>query len=340
MTPSRCSPWCRVVVVVSRSLTCENATPSALPHSLTLPHSPSFPLRHTLSERKEGKLDAEALNATSKVLEGNPDFYVAWNNRREILLHLQTADETAYNEALGKELSFSEKCIAKNPKSYWVWLYRRWITMKLEGSMNWTRELGLCEKLLDLDSRNFHCWNYRREVSKRAGHVFADDLLFTEKKIKQNFSNYSAWHQRSFLLPLVYTHASDLLAELLKELELVRSALYTEPADQSGWIYHRWLTGTILAHMKQVEQESCAQGLPSSPAEFLCEELAKQQELRDLEPDSKWVIVTCVYLRLLLLSVTGTDTDTSADRAAVAADLQRLSQLDPPHAQYYAFLQH
>lgn len=27
------------------------------------------------------------------------------------------------------------------------------------------------------------------------------------------------------------------------EFELVTQALWTEPADQSGWLYHRWLVG-------------------------------------------------------------------------------------------------
>ena len=28
------------------------------------------------------------------------------------------------------------------------------------------------------------------------------------------------------------------------EFELVTQALWTDPGDQSGWIYHRWLIGT------------------------------------------------------------------------------------------------
>lgn len=31
---------------------------------------------------------------------------------------------------------------------------------------------------------------------------------------------------------------------LTAEFELVTQALWTDPGDQSGWLYHRWLVGT------------------------------------------------------------------------------------------------
>jgi geranylgeranyl transferase type-2 subunit alpha len=32
--------------------------------------------------------------------------------------------------------------------------------------------------------------------------------------------------------------------EDVPEFELVRNAMYTDPEDQSVWVYHRWLVGS------------------------------------------------------------------------------------------------
>lgn len=53
------------------------------------------------------------------------------------------------------------------------------------------------------------------------------------------------------------------------EFELVTQALWTDPNDQSGWLYHRWLIGS------------------SPPEDVLRREVKNVRELHDTEPDSK-----------------------------------------------------
>lgn len=36
------------------------------------------------------------------------------------------------------------------------------------SQVDFANELALCEKLLQIDGRNFHCWDYRRKVAKMA----------------------------------------------------------------------------------------------------------------------------------------------------------------------------
>ena len=84
------------------------------------------------------------------------------------------------------------------------------------------------------------------------------ELDYTMRHIEANFSNFSAWHYRSKLLPRVWDaeqlNTSSRTAERAKgaserhaatltraEFELLQQAMYTDPSDQSILIYHRWL---------------------------------------------------------------------------------------------------
>lgn len=210
------------------------------------------------AKREEGIKDEEALELTQQLLSSNPDFATLWNQRREILMHLETAkDEDEMQKIYESELHFLESCLKVNPKSYGSWFHRGWVSARLPRP-NWARELSLCDRCLSLDDRNFHCWDYRRLVVKMSEVSVEKELEFTDRLISSNFSNYSSWHYRSTLLPLLHpespepkspsrdpqTHSHRVCEEqLLKEYELVQNAFFTDPNDQSAWFYYRWLLG-------------------------------------------------------------------------------------------------
>ncbi|XP_072013329.1 geranylgeranyl transferase type-2 subunit alpha-like [Amphiura filiformis] len=203
--------------------------------------------KKAFEKRKNGEFDEEAVEITGQLLSANPDFYSLWNFRREIFLHfIEKKPSEEVQEIFDKELSFLESCLQVNPKSYGVWHHRGWILDHMPKP-DWQQEVKLCNLFLQYDERNFHCWDYRRIVVSRAKVPPAEELKFTYTKISTNFSNYSSWHYRSKLLPLMYPDPDNKgrVKEdtLLEEYELVQNAFFTDPNDQSAWFYHRWLLG-------------------------------------------------------------------------------------------------
>lgn len=51
-----------------------------------------------------------------------------------------------------------------------------------------------------MDSRNFVAWHYRRQMVKLAGIDPEEELQYSRDLIDKNFSNYSAWHNRTEVL--------------------------------------------------------------------------------------------------------------------------------------------
>ena len=283
-------------------------------------------------ERRAAKVyDAASLEAVAKVVTENPDFATMWNFRREVLGHMfPDADVAARKAACLAEFALTQECLGINPKSYPVWYHREWVLLWGECEWQWPVELKLTAKLLALDDRNFHCWTYRRNVVRVAGITAEAELAFTTTKIQANFSNYSAWHYRSKLLPAVHASAgaegaAQLGAVLRNELEFVRNAFFTAPEDSSAWFYHRWLIAQLAP--------GADAALP--PAEFealVRAELQMVDELLELEPECKWPLAAAAFLgRTLDTHQMGSEETTGA----TATRIGELRRVDALRARYY-----
>ncbi|KAI3613885.1 hypothetical protein CBS9595_004062 [Malassezia furfur] len=187
-----------------------------------------------LEHRRNGDVSDDALGSTTVLLSLNPEYYSVWNYRRTILLHrLDGADDAARAALLAEDLALTQESMRTHPKVYWLWNHRRWCLERLPGTDKWRKELALVDVMLGMDPRNFMGWNYRRYVvaalasalapgeapafpaSLSSGALSAEaraaqlalaqeELQYTLRKIEANFSNFSAWHYRSKLLPRVW----------------------------------------------------------------------------------------------------------------------------------------
>lgn len=239
-----------------------------------------------LKLRDSKEFDAHAsLKVTGELLLLNPDLMTAWNLRKKALLSLLHNKEC---EALIKEeLEFGVSAIKVNPKSYGAWYHRKWLITKLHDfgvHFGLVVEIKLCSKLLDLDSRNFHCWNYRWFLFQTFDVSVQDEFNFTTQMIYKNFSNYSAWHRRSLLFPMLMDNLNgeEVRKAIINDLKLIKSAYFTEPADQSCWFYLRWI---IDFGARWFEKKA-----------LLEQELDSINELLAIEPEAPLALYTWVNL--------------------------------------------
>ncbi|KIM32013.1 hypothetical protein M408DRAFT_64370, partial [Serendipita vermifera MAFF 305830] len=264
--------------------------------------------KEILDLKEANEWSEAALQLTEQFLNTNPEHYTIWNYRRDIftkLVFVSWTPEDAY-QRLVLDLRFTTSALKRYPKVYWIWNHRRWCLentpsgpgtepdSKGEEGIDgwemavWSQEVLLVEKMLSLDERNFHAWDYRRYILSHCPPSLrrsdADELAYTTRRIEKNHSNFSAWHQRSLVYTSLWKEDPSQRAPALdQEFELVKNALWMAPDDQSGWLYHRWLVGS------------------GDDVTILEKEIGVIEELLEVEPESRWTLDTLVYYKRLLM---------------------------------------
>ncbi|GAA6038431.1 hypothetical protein JCM8097_007647 [Rhodosporidiobolus ruineniae] len=284
----------------------------------------------------------EALDLTTRILQLNPEFHTGWGIRRRILLEglLKNADGPAKQRLLESDLQLTNASLKLNPKNYSVWEHRKWVLETMPDA-DWGMEIKMVELYLEKDGRNFHSWDYRRylissilslppsadRTEPLPNPTTESELAFTTRKISANFSNFSAWHYRTKLLAKMWQEKGwgpeqrERLEKVDEEFELVKQAVWSDPNDQSAWLYHRWLVG-------------------DGTIPIVRREVAGIEELLEEEPDSRWCLDSLVYYKRLLVRLLEQEGDETRDERqelnlACVDMLKKLEEVDPMRAARY-----
>ncbi|PYI22524.1 geranylgeranyl transferase type II alpha subunit [Aspergillus japonicus CBS 114.51] len=297
----------------------------------------------------------ETLQKISELLSSNPEYYTIWNYRRQVLRsEFSRAESSGSNETgaeqiaslIKSDLLFLIPLLKSFPKCYWIWNYRVWLLDEakrlLPASISrrfWQEELGLVGKMLNLDSRNFHGWGYRRFVIEtlrelKSAEQPSEDMTqaefdYAKKMIGANLSNFSAWHYRTKLIQRLLNERSASDEERRKmlddELELVHRAL-CDPYDQSLWFYHQNL---MCVFDPMVAAQTMAPNLSDSERlEYLRQEIEEIEDMLDGAEDCKYLYQALIDCTLLAWKVEGI-TPADTQKRAVLKWLAELKKLDP-----------
>lgn len=204
--------------------------------------------------------------------------------------------------------------------------------------VDFENELSLCNDFLKQDQRNFHCWNYRRHIHSQSGLPDMVEFEFSTNKIKENFSNYSAFHHRSiYLSECLLRQGKDVREVLQEELSIVENAVFTEPDDQSAWWYQQFLFVWAHKNSSKIAQDNANSNWLES---ITYKQIELIQGLLDLEPDSRWAMNSVVYLVDFLKRFPSFDLDPQKSYFMdIRRDfLNKLCVLDPMHVNRYQYL--
>ena len=216
--------------------------------------------------KNEKKYDEKTMSFLMKAAKLLSDFPTLWNVRKILIEQFmeQSNEDEIYNFFL-KEIERLFPIMKSDPKSYILWYHRIWCLIKIieiEIKRNipldksiLMGEIALCNKFFLVDDRNFHCWNYRVQILTLICNYYNNtfdkfiekELDFTLEKVKNNFSNFSAWSYRTKLIPIYFIQKNikwsnkEALDFFKNDLELIKKAIYTDPKDQSPWNYHHWI---------------------------------------------------------------------------------------------------
>ncbi|KAK4216216.1 hypothetical protein QBC37DRAFT_417603 [Rhypophila decipiens] len=257
-------------------------------------------------------------------------------------------------ELIKQELGFTIPLLLASPKCYWIWSYRLWILQQAIQRLPipiarriWEEELGLASKMLIKDRRNFHAWGYRRHVVEQlespelgGTSLVESEFKYTTEMIKVDLSNFSAWHNRSKLIPRLLDErkADDTAREtfLNEEFGQIFEAINVGPEDQSLWYYHHFL---MLNLVSPVGHPTIAPALTrETRITYVIREIEQIKELLEDYDDVQLIYEALIDYTLFLCQFLERKPDGS-ERAELVSWLDKVKKLDPMRSGRWADLE-
>lgn len=331
------------------------------PSDATEDHEPlcgvSARAKPNVDAREVGNL-ADELALTERCLRKHPKSYPTWHHRKWCVARAARGEDSESEQVsslLETELSMSKSLLDLDDRNFHGWGYRRFVVALMSargGGSNAKRqysvgegvfeistasalsELRYSEEKIERNFSNYSAWHHRAACLPRAFSVSSSVAGTRETNANEgdgagtsggDDEHEDASEDRNFPRP-----SSAFVPErvLANEYALVRQALFTEPEDQAGWMYHRWLTAQTLNNRRRAEgAEFAAEKEESSAGAEFASEADALAELCELEPECKWPVLTLARL----CDLKGTDTGA----AESAARFDQLKRLDPTRRGFY-----
>ena len=180
------------------------------------------------------------------ILNYNSAHFSVWAWRWECLLSLGILDT---DEGVAAEIELLRRVATDNPKNYQLWNHRRKFGVH-RGAEHAGHEMEFSAACLAYDAKNYHAWAHRQAILSAFGSqmpsLWAEELVVTEKFLREDLRNNSAWTQRYFILEKIpLEQASMLLGSpqevYNREVDFVIVKINLAPHNEAAWGYLRAL---------------------------------------------------------------------------------------------------
>lgn len=288
----------------------------------------------------------EELTLTEVCLKRNPKAYAAWFHRKYSIRKwfLDGEERIEANRLLASEMELCGKFLSFDERNFHCWNYRRFVVsaiamlaahdteeslLNLDGSWLCPEpDLQSCHRQAIMGPQLSLDTNWTPSPAMHLDKALIEqEWCFTLKKIESNFSNYSAFHYRSKLIPLILPSPGrydEVLALAKLELDIVQNAIFTEPDDQTAWWYHRFVVDWSDPSKHSMED--------SSYLDFLREDVSSIRVLLDMEDGKcKWALLA---LHMLLNKIATITNDEDGKHEANDC-LEMLNIIDPDRGNRY-----